>query len=43
MTGKKATTVATIFGVLGVIFVLAGTFVCFAIADVLKKIGGEER
>ncbi len=43
MTGKKVTTVATIFGVLGVIFILAGTFVCFAITDVLKKIGGEKR
>ncbi len=43
MVGKKITTVATIFGVLGVIFILACTFVCVAIADVLKKIGGEER
>ncbi len=43
MTWKKITTVATIFVVLGVVFILAGTFVCVAIADVLKKISGEER
>jgi hypothetical protein len=43
MTGKKLTTVATIFGVLGVIFTLAGIFVCFAITDLFKKISGEGR
>jgi hypothetical protein len=43
MSRKKVTPVATIFAALGVIFVLTGTFVCFAITDLFKKISGEEK